>query len=183
MKKSVQYEKQDDGIPLLAFEHIIEANNDEVYFAFTYPYTYEMVQDDLKVIDEISKNVNMSIAESIYCTRELVINSIDGLRVDLITITSVSGVSANLDRECTFPGLFPSITDKTEIADETEKLNLTDRSDDVEKSDDSENTEIMKIVSSTRPYIFPDKEIVFISARVHPGEVTSYLIFLFNICS
>ena len=87
------------------------------------------------------------------------------------------------DRECTFPGLFPSITDKMEIADETEKLNLTDRSDDVEKSDDSENTEIMKIVSSTRPYIFPDKEIVFISARVHPGEVTSYLIFLFNICS
>ena len=183
MKKSVQYEKQDDGIPLLAFEHIIEANNDEVYFAFTYPYTYEMVQDDLKVIDEISKNMNMSIAESIYCTRELVINSIDGLRVDLITITSVSGVSANLDRECTFPGLFPLITDDTEIADETEKLNLTERSDDTEKSDDTNHKDIKKMDCTTRPYIFPDKEIVFISARVHPGEVISYPIFLITIYS
>ncbi len=118
--------------PHLCFEHYVELSGDKLYFAFTYPYTYAMVQNDCLLFDN---HVNiMDDKESLYCTRELLINTPDNLRVDLLTISSVDGASA--DHEDLLPDLFPDTNDITK-----------------------------------RPYIFPDKEIVFVSARVHPGEV------------
>ena len=163
----------------MIFEHNIELSNDTIYFAFTYPYTYEMVQNDLNIIDELNKNINMNDNDSIYCTKELVINSIDGLRVDLITITSVSGVSNTLERERTFPGLFPLVKEDKKDSNNSEshgnEESDDDDDDDDEESEDDEGNENKKnIVEIKRPFIFPEKEIVFISARVHPGEVCRF---------
>ena len=50
-----------------------------------------------------------------------------------------------------------------------------DDDDDDEESEDDEGNENKKnIVEIKRPFIFPEKEIVFISARVHPGEVCRF---------
>lgn len=43
----------------------------------------------------------------IYYHRELLVNSLDGLRVDLITISSLSGMCDSNTRETRIPGLFP----------------------------------------------------------------------------
>ena len=75
-----------------------------------------------------------SISSNIYYQRELLIYSLDGSRVDVLTITSSEGISE--EREDLIPDLFP----------ETECL---------------------------RPFKFPFKKVVFLSARVHPGETSS----------
>ena len=136
IKSPVRFQKQEDGNAFIYFEHIAELPDDRIYFAFTYPYTYSMVQNDLQFIDNHVNNTN--IAGSIYCTRELLTTSVEGRRVDLITITSVDG--ADTQSEALIPGLFPETTDP-----------------------------------HCRPLMFPHKEVVFVSSRVHPGEVRQSL--------
>ena len=175
IKNSVQYEKQDESLPQLVFEHLIELNDDKLYFAFTYPYTYTMIQEDMLIIDNLSLNINMKIPDSIYCCRELIINSVDGLRIDLITITSVSGASTKNKREPKLPGLFPTKSVKSI------SVKQPDSSSSIIPliNTDLENTEMdsisVEIAPPLRPLIFPEKEIIFISARVHPGEVYIYM--------
>ena len=121
-----------NAFPHLCFEHYVELVGDKIYFAFTYPYTYAMVQNDCLLFDS---HINiMNEKDSLYCTRELLIKTPDNLRVDLLTISSVDGASD--EHEDLLPDLFPDTNDIIQ-----------------------------------RPFIFPNKEIVFISARVHPGEV------------
>jgi hypothetical protein len=123
---------KNDECPL-SFEHQV-ADNGTLHFAFTYPYTYTMVQDDL---NQFNNHVNlMDKPDSIYYQRELVTNSPDGLRIDFVTITSVDGASS--ETEDVLPGLFPD--------------NLGPE-------------------APQRPPVFPEKEVMFISARVHSGEV------------
>ena len=74
----------------------------------------------------------MSAQKSIYFVRELLINSIDGRRVDLLTLTLNKNLSSS--REPTIQGLFP----------------------------DGRPRPLMPL--GKRP-------VVFVSARVHPGEV------------
>ena len=182
IKNSVQYEKQDESLPQLVFEHLIELNDDKLYFAFTYPYTYTMIQEDMLIIDNLSLNINMKIPDSIYCCRELIINSVDGLRIDLITITSVYGASTKNKREPKLPGLFPIKSVKPISVKQPDSsspiIPLTNT--------DLENTEMdsisVEIAPPLRPLIFPEKEIIFISARVHPGEVHVYIHLLLLIC-
>lgn len=176
----------------MTFDHVTEVNDDVVYFAFTYPYTYQMVQDDMKMIDELASNIDLKIPDRIYCCRELAINSIDGLRIDLVTITSSCGVHSQELREPNLIGLFPSNIqkDKPTIKNGNSITNTASNSnsnDENEKRKNDKNSEkksgkksekneekleeILDPDNSSRPYIFPSKEIVFISARVHPGEV------------
>eukprot|EP01041_Mallomonas_annulata_P007547 gene7547-15463_t len=129
IKSSVRFQPCPDGTAQLYFEHIIEPNENQIYFAFTYPYTYSMVQSDLQLID--SRHNGGESADSIYYKRELLTTSHDQLRIDLITISSKYGLSDEI--EPLLPGLFPD--------------------------------------SNVRPNIFPDKLVIFVSARVHPGEV------------
>ncbi|KAJ1433140.1 hypothetical protein B484DRAFT_17801, partial [Ochromonadaceae sp. CCMP2298] len=82
-----------------------------------------------------STSVSTNSNSNIFYQRELVTRSLDGRRIDLITITSPLGLSSPLRYEPLLSGLFP----------EAKK-------------------------ASERPPLF-DKEIVFISARVHAGEV------------
>jgi murein tripeptide amidase MpaA len=133
IKSSVRFSK-DSSTPQLYFEHGVEVADDKLYFAFTYPYTYSMVQNEL---DEIVSNHTNNLSEkgSIFFQRELITRSLDGRRIDLLTITSADGASTT-ETEPLLSGLFPDTKAITE-----------------------------------RPPVFPEKEVVFVSARVHPGEV------------
>jgi hypothetical protein len=207
----VRYEKPDNSLPQLTFDHHTEAFDDVIYFAFTYPYTYEMVQNDLKIIDKLALEIDFRDSECIYCCRELVTNSLDGLRIDLITISAVNGVNTQGMKEPNLPGLFPSSKIKTKIKrkvkikkkdkdtevssllndvndDYNDNYNNEDNHDDDEVDyncsifdKDYPDTVAVSDDNSGRPVIFPSKEIVFISARVHPGEVQSSIIDLFVI--
>ena len=133
IRSPVRFQKGADGAPL-TFEHALDNVDGVVSFAFTYPYTYTMVQRDL---DVMNTHINdMNTPDSIYFTRELLTLSPDERRVDLVTITSCDGASQ--EQEALLPCLFP---------------------------------DTLSPKDSKRPLVFPDKEIVFISARVHPGEV------------
>jgi hypothetical protein len=208
----VRYEKPDNSLPQLTFDHHTEAFDDVVYFAFTYPYTYEMVQNDLKIIDKLALEIDFRDSECIYCCRELVTNSVDGLRIDLITISAVNGVNTHRIKEPNLPGLFPSnkiemkikrkgkIKKKDEdtevsslfndINNYNDRCNVDDEDDydddEVDYNSSSNNNDDYYTVAvnddnSGRPVIFPSKEIVFISARVHPGEVQISIIDFFVI--
>ena len=145
LRNYVHFTKAEDGgYPQLMFEHNLDQIDDELFFAFTYPYTYTMVQDDMALVDAQSQRMDANNPDSIYCTRELLARSCDGLRVDLVTISSCRGISADREREPRLPGLFPT--------------------------DDTSNTTSATAVQP-RAFVFPDKEVVFVSARVHPGEV------------
>jgi hypothetical protein len=138
IKNSVRFSKE-NGIPLLYFEHGVEAAEDTVYFAFTYPYSYAAVQAEL---EEYDKHTNTTDDDSIFYQREVATRSLDGRRIDLLTISSHAGISSPLQHEPLLSGLFPDVKKATE-----------------------------------RPPTFSDKEIVFISARVHPGEVPAQYTF------
>lgn len=125
---------KDGNSQQLYFEHSVDIADDKLYFAFTYPYTYTMMQQELEEFDQNHIN-DPNNTDSIFYMRELITNSLDGRRIDLLTITSADGASST-EHEPLLPGLFP----------DTKKI-------------------------TERPVVFPQKEVVFISARVHPGEV------------
>lgn len=113
----------------------MDSDNDKIYFAFTYPYSYGQVQAELANYD-LHHN-SFDVPNSIFYQRELLTTSCDGRRIDLLTITSVDGAHKT-EREPLLPGLFP---------------------------------EMMSESQNKRPFVFPNKEVFLISARVHPGEV------------
>lgn len=178
----MRYEKQDDAPPQLTFDHTTENSDDIIHFAFTYPYTYAMVQEDMKRIDELSTKTDMDNPESIYCCRELATYSLDGRRIDLVTITSALGASRENNREPSLEGLFPVIRLKDKDKKKKHLMSLSSKSINLEESgsendrdrerEREDNKEVEDIIN-LRPLIFPSKEIVFVSARVHPGEVNT----------
>ncbi|GJQ82574.1 hypothetical protein Trydic_g13026 [Trypoxylus dichotomus] len=109
------------------------------YFAFTYPFSYTDLQNSLNVVDSrfLSQDALLS-KDDIYYVRECLCYSLEGRRIDLITISSYHNISA--ERESRLKDLFPE-----------------------------EN--------KPRPFRFIGKKIIFISARVHPGETPSSFVF------
>ena len=101
VRQSVTMEKVED-LGNLHIEHNIEIPNDKIYFCFTYPYTYEMVQQDMKTVDDYV--VNYSVPDSIYCAREVLIRTPEGRNVDLVTISSVDGICNSYSKEEDIPG-------------------------------------------------------------------------------
>lgn len=79
-----------------------DQRNITCYFAFCYPYSYEDTQTYLQGLDCKLCHDN---PHGIYYHRELLCKSIDGLRVDLLTVTSFTGMLQ--DREARLQGLFP----------------------------------------------------------------------------
>ncbi len=120
----------------LFVEHGVDCENDTLYFAFTYPYTYTQIQNELDQYD-INHQNNFDLPGTLFYQRELLTRSCDGRRIDLLTITSIDGMSKQ-EREPLISGLFPESNSSTQ-----------------------------------RPPLFPNKEVVFVSARVHSGEVPS----------
>lgn len=134
-----------------------------LFIAFTYPFGYEELCGLLKDLDNefLNKIINAggsgpkakinkrdqllhsSAQNEIYYHRECVCYSLEGRRVDLLTISSVHGMSEN--REDRLSNLFP-------------------------------------ILEEPRPFKFPGKKVVFLSARVvsNIASVFQLLIFLLN---
>jgi murein tripeptide amidase MpaA len=134
IKSSVRFNKETEGSAQLFFEHGVDASDDKIFFAFTYPYSYTTLQNELSAITHEN---DFTRPDSLFYQRELLTLSRDGRRVELLTISSVEGHSST-EKEPLLSGLFP---DSPSAAD------------------------------NRRPPVFPNKEIMFISARVHPGEV------------
>lgn len=141
IRKSIRVDT--DGF--YGFEHVVDSDNDVLWFAFTYPYSYSTLQSELDALDQRFNTATDGAAaapkdnSSIYYRRELLTRSIDGRRIDLLTITSSSAGMDTGASEPLLPGLHPPHPGT--------------------------------YTAPSRPCVFPKKDVVVISARVHPGEV------------
>ncbi|XP_012781673.2 cytosolic carboxypeptidase-like protein 5 isoform X2 [Ochotona princeps] len=94
---------------VLSFVHrFVEGRGATTFFAFCYPFSYSDCQDLLNQLDQrFPENhlTHSSPLDTIYYHRELLCYSLDGLRVDLLTITSCHGLRE--DREPRLEQLFP----------------------------------------------------------------------------
>ena len=84
----------------MTFDHLFECDPTEVtYFALTYPFSYNDCQCLLENYENVYKD-----HPKIYFHRELLTRSIEGRRIDLLTITMRKSGS---ELEESIPGLFP----------------------------------------------------------------------------
>nr|XP_046228458.1 cytosolic carboxypeptidase-like protein 5 isoform X2 [Scatophagus argus] len=95
---------------ILSFTHrLSEVRGATTYFSFCYPFSYCECQEMLQQFDKSYPNAAQlspsSAPGSIYYHRELLCNSLDGNRVDLLTVTNCSGMHE--EREPRLPKLFP----------------------------------------------------------------------------
>ncbi|XP_076673005.1 cytosolic carboxypeptidase-like protein 5 isoform X3 [Andrena cerasifolii] len=108
------------------------------YFAFTYPFSYTDLQNYLRRIESRVAKRTVTGTDDVYYHRECAIKSLEGRRMDILTISSFHNIS--MEREERLSNMFP------------------------EKNEQ-------------RPFKFWDKKVIFISARVHPGETPSSFVF------
>ncbi|CAH2004531.1 unnamed protein product [Acanthoscelides obtectus] len=108
-----------------------------MYFAFTYPFAYLELEKMMVNLDNRYLHVKPLCEDDIYYVRETIIRSIEGRNVDLITISSYHGITA--EREPRLKNIFAGDT--------------------------------------PRPFKFIGKKVIFVSARVHPGETPSSFVF------
>ncbi|XP_011346570.1 cytosolic carboxypeptidase-like protein 5 isoform X2 [Ooceraea biroi] len=132
----------------LSFLYCTPENSKAItYFAFTYPFSYIDLQNYLRRIGMRMEKRSVICADDIYYHRECAIKSLEGRRLDVLTISSYRNIL--MEREDRLTNMFPD-------------------------------------TSEERPYKFRDKKVIFISARVHPGETPSsfvlngFLNFLLN---
>uniref|UniRef100_A0A672IR14 Cytosolic carboxypeptidase-like protein 5 n=1 Tax=Salarias fasciatus TaxID=181472 RepID=A0A672IR14_SALFA len=90
---------------ILSFCHrLLEVRGATTYFSFCYPFSYSECQEMLQQLDENYPNAAHAPG-TVYYHRELLCNSLDGNRVDLLTVTNCSGMQE--EREPRLPKLFP----------------------------------------------------------------------------
>ncbi|XP_059973206.1 cytosolic carboxypeptidase-like protein 5 isoform X2 [Mesoplodon densirostris] len=94
---------------VLSFVHrFLESRGATTFFAFCYPFSYSDCQDLLNQLDQRfleNHPTHSSPLDTIYYHRETLCYSLDGLRVDLLTISSCHGLRE--DREPRLEQLFP----------------------------------------------------------------------------
>ncbi|KAL3672652.1 hypothetical protein V7S43_001947 [Phytophthora oleae] len=88
----------------VSFTYKFKFARERVRFAFCYPYTYTRVQEELAALDQqfiVPFQLNPSgigdiptTPSKIYYHRELLTRSVEGLRVDLLTISSIDGITS-----------------------------------------------------------------------------------------
>ncbi|GMF28554.1 unnamed protein product [Phytophthora lilii] len=85
----------------VSFSYRFKYAHERVRFAFCYPYTYARVQEELAALDKQFARMDFQPRSSptdrtpvdFYYHRELLTRSLEGLRVDLITISSFDGIT------------------------------------------------------------------------------------------
>ncbi|XP_064350734.1 cytosolic carboxypeptidase-like protein 5 isoform X4 [Camelus dromedarius] len=96
---------------VLSFVHrFVEGRGATTFFAFCYPFSYSDCQDLLNQLDQRfleNHPTHSSPLDTIYYHREILCYSLDGLRVDLLTISSCHGLRE--DREPRLEQLFPDV--------------------------------------------------------------------------
>jgi hypothetical protein len=75
------------------------------YFAFTYPFSYIDLQNYLKKIDIRMGKRSIICADDIYYHRECAIKSLEGRRLDVLTISSYHNIL--MEREDRLTNMFP----------------------------------------------------------------------------
>ena len=75
----------------LTFQHTFQHHKEEVYFAFTYPYSYSELREHIAEWESMTTRSNPK-PEDIYFMRETLTYSLEGRIVDLLTITNHSGM-------------------------------------------------------------------------------------------
>ncbi|XP_037541026.1 cytosolic carboxypeptidase-like protein 5 [Nematolebias whitei] len=95
---------------ILTFTHrLLEVRGATTYFSFCFPFSYTECQEMLQQLDESYPNAvhlsPSSASSTVYYHRELLCHSLDGKRVDLLTVTNCSGMKD--EREARLPKLFP----------------------------------------------------------------------------
>jgi hypothetical protein len=66
----------------LSFEYKLENGNDKVWFAYAIPYTYTMLCNFIKVIEERQEK-----EEGIIFKKEIIGKSLSGVEIPVVTIT------------------------------------------------------------------------------------------------
>jgi len=132
-----------------AFKFPEKSVTGKVYFAYCFPYTYSRLQQYLQMLD-----CDRRYAQTYE--RELVAMSAEHRRVDLLTITSATNMQRLLESKTTDLMQSPTQSPKTKASSTS--------SSSSKASSSSKNSK--KQESSYLP-------VVFISARVHPGETPS----------
>lgn len=143
----------------MTFTHRFTFANERVRFAFCYPYSYSKLQRRLKAIDlkfalegaadqtlQQSPRRNSATSAPIYYHRELLTRSIEGLRVDLLTISSMDGIIDN------------------------QMQSETSSPDPTSTSEDKQQQQLHRQSERASMFDVKKKKTVFISARVHSGE-------------
>ncbi|XP_041661649.1 cytosolic carboxypeptidase-like protein 5 isoform X2 [Cheilinus undulatus] len=95
---------------ILSFTHrLLEVRGATTYFSFCFPFSYTECQEMLQQFDKSYTNAAQlspsSAPGTVYYHRELLCESLDGNRVDLLTVTNCSGMQE--EREPRLPKLFP----------------------------------------------------------------------------
>ncbi|XP_034383981.1 cytosolic carboxypeptidase-like protein 5 isoform X2 [Cyclopterus lumpus] len=95
---------------ILSFSHrLLEVRGVTTYFSFCFPFSYSECQEMMQQFDKSYPNAAQlspsSAPDSVYYHRELLCHSLDGNRVDLITVTNCNGMQE--EREPRLPKLFP----------------------------------------------------------------------------
>ncbi|XP_061900900.1 cytosolic carboxypeptidase-like protein 5 isoform X2 [Entelurus aequoreus] len=95
---------------MLSFAHRLpDVRGATTFFSFCFPFSYTECQEMLQHLDTSCQNTTelcpSSPADNVYYHRELLCRSLDGNRVDLLTVTNCSGMQD--EREPRLPQLFP----------------------------------------------------------------------------
>ncbi|KAM3910300.1 cytosolic carboxypeptidase-like protein 5 [Leptodactylus fuscus] len=99
---------------ILSFVHrFLDCRGATTYFAFCFPFSYEESQELLAGLDDRFTDSKLmspgsSPPDAIYYQRELLCHSLEGLRVDLLTISSCHGMME--ERESRLDKLFPDLS-------------------------------------------------------------------------
>ena len=200
VKSEVQYEENDEGKFEVAWQHTFHKEGDEVFFAFCYPYSYTECQDDLAELErrlaatppkpvpheslEVARAADKANAPAkwgvwrkppaarsdptaIFFHRELLSRSLDGRRLDLITISDWTGVDDEPPGNHSGGGGGGGGGAPCETHDHLNGRLGTAAPSPLHPS------VFPEVASGKRPHapVFGNrKRVVFLSARVHPGE-------------